>query len=209
MAQIDQIAQATEAGIRALIDGLLETGLCMLDFGQSHPASGGEHQMSHFWELKLLRENRPALLHGLKVGVASIMTARLYEKIRAIDRAEAADRLERARQPDRSQLADRIRSAYGRAADQVIAEQGAWQDMPVDQFEQLKHCIVEQWAAVQSIAARVPAAEQIAAWLGQVGAPTNGAALGFSDEEVAQAVEFGPYLRNRFTILRLAPMLGL
>jgi len=208
-AQVDQIARASETGIRALIDGLIETGLCMLDFGQSHPASGAEHHMSHFWELKLLRENRPALLHGLKVGLASILTAQMYDQVRSIDRAEAAERLRRTRQPDRAQLADRIRSAYGRAADQVIAEQAEFFDLAADQFDQLKHRIVEQWAVVQSIAATVPASGQIAAWLAQVGAPTTSAALGFSDEEVFQAVEFGPYLRNRFTILRLAPLLGL
>jgi glycerol-1-phosphate dehydrogenase [NAD(P)+] len=89
------------------MDGLIETGLCMLDFGQSHPASGAEHHLPHFWELKLLRENRPAILHGLKVGIASIVTTQLYDQVRQIDRTEAADRLAKAQRPDRTRLARR------------------------------------------------------------------------------------------------------
>jgi hypothetical protein len=52
------------------LEGLFETGLCMLDFGQTRPASGSEHHISHFWEMKLLLERRPAILHGAKVEVA-------------------------------------------------------------------------------------------------------------------------------------------
>ncbi len=42
------------------MEGLIEAGFCMLDFGNSNPASGAEHHMSHYWEMKLLREgDRP------------------------------------------------------------------------------------------------------------------------------------------------------
>lgn len=206
--QIEAIACASEEGVRLLMAGLIETGLCMLDFGQSHPASGGEHHMSHFWELKLLRENRPAILHGLKVGIASIETARLYDRVRRLSRDQAANLLAVAQRPDRTRLAPKIRSAYGAAADQVMQEQSAFLDMSATRFDQLKQHIVEQWEAVETIAATVPAPQQIAAWLRQVGAPTDGKDIGLSDEEVALAVEYGPYLRNRFTVIKLSQLLG-
>lgn len=68
----------TEEGIRILMTSLIESGIAMLKFGQSHPASGAEHHLSHFWEMEYLRRGSRALLHGAKVGVACAEISRLY-----------------------------------------------------------------------------------------------------------------------------------
>lgn len=74
----DAIGARTEEGIRALMTALIESGIAMLLFGQSHPASGAEHHLSHYWEMEYLRQGRRALLHGAKVGVACAEIARVY-----------------------------------------------------------------------------------------------------------------------------------
>jgi glycerol-1-phosphate dehydrogenase [NAD(P)+] len=79
---VDAIGHGAPEGISRLLDALLESGYCMLDFGESRPASGAEHHTSHYWEMKLLREGRPAILHGAKVGVATVMVAELYDRVR-------------------------------------------------------------------------------------------------------------------------------
>ncbi|MBT2657187.1 sn-glycerol-1-phosphate dehydrogenase [Bacillus sp. ISL-18] len=76
----DKIAASDEEGIRFLIEALIQSGLAMLLFGQSHPASGGEHHLSHYWEMEFLRQNRPQVLHGVKVGVAVALLAEVYER---------------------------------------------------------------------------------------------------------------------------------
>jgi glycerol-1-phosphate dehydrogenase [NAD(P)+] len=92
-----EISQGLEAGILPLMKGLVESGFCMLDFGNSNPASGAEHHISHFWEMRLLNEHRPAIFHGVKVGVASIITAGWYARVRQISQAEVAELLKDAR----------------------------------------------------------------------------------------------------------------
>lgn len=72
------IGQRSETGIRVLMTALIESGIAMLLFGQSHPASGAEHHLSHYWEMEFLNQGRRALLHGAKVGVASAEISRLY-----------------------------------------------------------------------------------------------------------------------------------
>ena len=74
----EAIGARTEEGIRALMTALIESGIAMLLFGQSHPASGAEHHLSHYWEMEYLRQGRRALLHGAKVGVACAEIARVY-----------------------------------------------------------------------------------------------------------------------------------
>lgn len=79
---VNHIAERSEVGITVLMEALLESGLAMLLFGQSHPASGSEHHMSHFWEMEYIRLGKKQLLHGAKVGVACIEMSKLYHRIR-------------------------------------------------------------------------------------------------------------------------------
>lgn len=80
IAHVDEIGQNSEAGIRILMSSLIESGKAILKFGQSHPASGAEHHLSHYWEMEYLRTGRRALLHGAKVGVACAEISRLYHE---------------------------------------------------------------------------------------------------------------------------------
>lgn len=76
---VDQISKKEEEGIRILMDALIQSGLAMLLFGQSHPASGGEHHLSHYWEMNFIKKGRPQVLHGAKVAVATALIARTYK----------------------------------------------------------------------------------------------------------------------------------
>lgn len=77
-ANADAIASCKLDGIRLLMDALLQSGQAMLQLGHSHPASGSEHHLSHYWELEFLRLGKRPVLHGAKVGVACAIVADLY-----------------------------------------------------------------------------------------------------------------------------------
>jgi glycerol-1-phosphate dehydrogenase [NAD(P)+] len=205
----DAIGQGAPAGISRLLDALLESGYCMLDFGSSRPASGAEHHYSHYWEMKLLREGRPAILHGAKVGVATVLVAGLYDRVRQLSRAQVADLLEATTWPARDEEAARIRAAYGDLADDIIAEHKAFLDLSPVQVETLKHKILDNWEEIQAIAAQVPPASAVANLLRRVGGPTTAAELGFDEEERDLAIANGHYLRDRFTVRKLAKVLGI
>ncbi|WP_307720017.1 glyoxalase superfamily protein [Paenibacillus koleovorans] len=78
---VEEIASGSEQGLRTLMEALIQSGLAMMLFGQSHSASGSEHHLSHYWEMEYLRLGRKQLLHGAKVGVASAEIAWLYRSI--------------------------------------------------------------------------------------------------------------------------------
>src|SRR5206468_7206750 len=63
--------------IRALLDGLLQSGIAMAIAGSSRPASGCEHHASHFWDLLAARGRRRPAPHGLQVGYATHFAMRL------------------------------------------------------------------------------------------------------------------------------------
>lgn len=77
----EDIGNHTELGIRVLTEALIESGLAILLFGQSHCASGAEHHLSHYWEMEYIRTGRRQLLHGAKVGVACAEISALYHEL--------------------------------------------------------------------------------------------------------------------------------
>ena len=206
---VDGIGQGEPQAISRLFDALLESGYCMLDFGESRPASGAEHHTSHYWEMKLLREGRPAILHGAKVGVATVMVAQLYDRVRALSREEVSDLLEAAIWPPRGVEIARIRAAYGDLADGVIADHKAFLDIGLEKVEALKCTILDHWSEIQAIAAQVPPAATVADLLRRAGGPATAAELGFDDGERDLGFDNGHYLRNRFTARKLVRVLGM
>ncbi|MEZ4660506.1 MAG: iron-containing alcohol dehydrogenase [Caldilineaceae bacterium] len=200
---MDQIGSASEQGAEILFNNLVESGYCMLDFGDSRPASGTEHHISHFIEMRLLQQGQKARLHGAKVGVATVRTAQLYDRIKQLAQSEAATLIGQAVQPTAAAEEAAIRAAYGDLADELLREQAPFIHMSAADYSALKEEIVEQWPQIQAIAQQVPAAAEITKWLKAVGAPTTPAELGISDDEFELAYNHGHYLRQRFTIRKL------
>lgn len=204
-----EIRQATPQGISALMEGLVESGICMLLNGNSLPASGAEHHISHYWEMKLLRQNRPAVLHGAKVGVGTLLMAERYQTIRGLSRGEVQSRLDHSSLPERHLELEAIRKSWGPLAGQVETEQRRFLDMTAEDYAQLKDKIYRHWDEIVRIAAGVPPAETVAALLTQVGAPTQASMLGLDQADQAEALGLAHYLRGQFTVSKLGRVLGL
>jgi glycerol-1-phosphate dehydrogenase [NAD(P)+] len=159
--------------------------------------------------MKLLRENRPAILHGAKVGVACILVARYYEHVRQLTRQQVAERLKAAALPDRAQEIQRIKAGYGPIAEQIIAEQAPFLEMSEHSYELLKQKIVDRWTEILEIASTVPTSQELVDLTRKAGGPVNAKMIGLGDDEIALGLEYSHYLRNRFTVLKLSRIIGI
>lgn len=209
MAQVDAVGAADPAGIHSLIDALIEAGLCMLAFGGSQPAGQSEHYISHYLEMKLVREGRRPVLHGAKTGMATVIVARYYQQIGQMSRAEAARRLAASARSDRQTEIERIRHAYGALTDALTVEQAPFLDWSEADYARLQQRILDRWPQVQAIAAEVPSPAALTDLLERAGGTADPRALGLGDEEMALAEVYGHYVRNRFTAMKLSRVLGL
>jgi len=81
--------------------------------------------------------------------------------------------------------------------------------MTAAQHDALRKHIVDRWDEVLRIASTTPPASEIESWLGQTGGATTPEALGLSAEEYEMGLRAGHYYRARFTIKKLAHILGL
>jgi len=205
---VDDIARNTEQGVCTLMQALIDSGLYMLEWGDSRPASGSEHHCSHYWELTLLRTNRKAILHGAKVGYAATLMAKLYETIRGWSRDKVASLLQQSNLPGYDAGAAEIKQAYPLGFEDVIQTQKPFLNLTEAQFNDLKARIVDNWDQIQAIASTVPPSTKIAEILQRAGAPTSWQALGLQEQDVIPAVIYGHNLRNRFTVIKLLRTCG-
>ncbi len=203
------IGRREPAAIAALMRALLDSGSAMARWRNSRPASGSEHHLSHYWETMRLLRGQPALLHGAKVGVGSVLMARAYERLRGMTREQAATRLAATPEPDAEAERATIRAGYGVIADEVMSAQGDLLPLAPERWARLQQDILTQWDAIQAIAADVPAPEEMAGMLRAAGAPVEPAVLGLTAEEVAAGLRYSHYIRDRFTVRRLEAALGL
>jgi len=203
------IQRAHPEGIAKLMDGLVESGVCMQLNGNSRPASGAEHHLAHYWEMKLLRQGRPAILHGAKVGIGTVLIAARYEQLCALSQAEVDKRLLQVELPDWEQDQAEIQRAYGAIAPRIAEEQQRYREMVPADFNAFKNKISQHWEEIRQIATSVPPAQRIIELLEQVNAPSRVRDIGLSAEDEADALRDAQYLRSQFTITRLGNVLGL
>lgn len=78
-ANLDGIGAQDLDAYENLMYGLLLSGLAMQMIGNSRPASGAEHHMSHLWEMATINEPID-YYHGEKVGVGLCLATAVYKK---------------------------------------------------------------------------------------------------------------------------------
>ncbi len=202
------LGRGDQAAAASLMDALIGSGLVMLEQGDSRPASGSEHHIAHVWEMKLIREGRPPVLHGAKVGVASLYAARLWRLVADTPAERAAEWVRGAVAPSVESDERVIREGFGSAAASLIDSRRRFAVWTPDRFGALMENVVAAWSEVRAIAASVPRPEELASWLRACGAPTTPGELGLADD-LDEALRLGPYLRDRLTVARLLTLLGI
>ncbi|HHT27263.1 MAG TPA: sn-glycerol-1-phosphate dehydrogenase [Firmicutes bacterium] len=207
----DQLATDPVAAATTVMQALLVTGHAMICVGNSRPASGAEHHISHYWEMRALAENQPAPYHGAQVGVACVLSAAIYEALLVRESLVEKPFEWAGRQESLSDHIIRqatVNAGYAKdAAAQVLA------DNPRKHVEQATQLSFEQinawWAQCRNILEhRLPSPSMLVAALRRAGAPATPRDLGISPDWVYDAIVYARELRPILTILDVAAMAG-
>ena len=74
-------ASGDEREVRKLCEGLVMSGFAMQAMDSSRPASGTEHQISHYWDMEDLSVGGHPVSHGFKVGIGTLASTAALEFI--------------------------------------------------------------------------------------------------------------------------------
>lgn len=200
------ITRSSPEYIHCVMECLILAGLSMQLCGNSRPASGAEHHLSHFWEMSLV--NQPCgALHGESVGCGTLLVARHYHAA-ASDRAHFAELL--TCRPNLARLFDRsyLAPVFGDITDGILDENLKNRDPLTSSlnFEISREC-AERAADLTS---SLISPERLEMYLKAAGAPTTPAELSLPEYlpkygcPLAElSLKFAPYVRRRITLLKL------
>jgi glycerol-1-phosphate dehydrogenase [NAD(P)+] len=197
-----------EAAVGRLFTGLLMTGLAMQAHRSSRPASGSEHQFSHLWEMH--EATHGAVSHGFKVGLGSLASAALYERVLRRDLA-ALDVAALARAwPSRAELERAVRQSHPNPAiqEKAVEQSLAKHPTPAGLSERL-HLLRERWPALRErLEAQLLPAARLRELLAEAGCPTRPAEIGKSATQLWESYAPARQIRSRYTVFDLAAEAG-
>lgn len=178
--------------IKHLMEWLLLSGAAMTHYGNSTPASQGEHLIAHLMGMAL-GADAPATLHGEEIAVTTLtmhtLQSQLLEGDAPILQWKPAH-------------GDALAQLIGEQAAELALKQYAKKGLDEEGIASLNTRIEAMWEdIVEDIAAVRRPYEQIQEAYAAVGLPQTPGALGWSSETYTKVVKLAPLIRDRFTFL--------
>jgi glycerol-1-phosphate dehydrogenase [NAD(P)+] len=166
--------------------------------GTSTPASGGEHLLSHVFDMTADINNQGHWLHGLQVGLGTIVSAALYEKILSID------------EPALHEMPEDVDTAYWQD-ERLIRSVKEQYTLKTDAIKAAKQKIVQPKiykqlkARLQSVVKPPLFVKDLLHRAGAAGSITD---LNISREQIKEAMLHTHEIRKRFSVVDLAWLTG-
>lgn len=185
-----------------IMEGLVLTGVAMSLYGNSRPASGCEHHMSHYWEMMFEQAGQKPVPHGTQVGVGTVLVLKLVEALKAADVDFDAARAA-ARAYDVQAWEAHIRAAYGPAADGVIAMEAKAQKNETQARLIRIDAMEAHWDEIRELLDALPASSEVMELLRSLDSPCLPGQIGVDQAMLKNTLLYGKEVRTRYTILQM------
>lgn len=192
LSSIDGIMSGSSEAYEKLTYGLLLSGLAMQMMGNSRPASGAEHHVSHLIEM-----SPPPLglssdaLHGEKVGVGTLLAIREYKRLAAAGSPSFADY-----SPFSGEL---IRSVFGDSmAEEILGENK--NDCALGITGRL---VSEKWEDIRAVIDELPSPMELGDIYSRFKIKAGLSDIGVSEEARYALLTYSYLVRNRLTLMRI------
>ncbi|OIO01813.1 hypothetical protein COY52_00560 [Candidatus Desantisbacteria bacterium CG_4_10_14_0_8_um_filter_48_22] len=193
------------AAIKGLFEALNLAGVSMVIAGSSAPASGGEHLISHFLDMSNSSKGKDMNLHGRQVGVTTVLSAKLYEKLLKLDTdLRRLPQLKKHYAGDR-QTKKEFMSRYGKKMAGEVYREFMTKYLPPDKKEKELLFILKNWGKIKDMIRKnlVPS-KVLEKTLRRSGAPVSFTKLAITRAVFRSAILHAREIRGRYTVLDLA-----
>jgi glycerol-1-phosphate dehydrogenase [NAD(P)+] len=205
---IEGMKKREDTAIQNLMEALVVTGIAMSFVGNSRPASGSEHHLAHYWEMMFLFEHKKAVLHGTKVGIATIVTAKLSELLAKTD-IDFDEAIAKANSFSQTQWQESVEQLYLKAAQEIIHINEQEQRNSITKRVARIHIIQQHIDEITDMIQHVPSAREIKALLKNAGGASHPSEVGIDEHHVMNGILMAKEVRTRYTILNFLSDLGL
>lgn len=192
---IKEIYMGNEKSYEVLMYGLILSGIAMQMVGNSRPASGSEHHISHLWEMHVINPKIDAL-HGEKVGVALGLVCDTYKKIMKIE--DIKKYIHMYNGIPHEELKKEFKHLY-----QSIIEENT-----PDILEDIElYTLEKHFEQIQKLIEKLPSGDEIRKLLTTAGAKTRLDEIGLDATILEKSIKLSPFVRRRLTLMRILQLL--
>ncbi|MBQ9162075.1 MAG: sn-glycerol-1-phosphate dehydrogenase [Clostridia bacterium] len=188
----DGLNRRDSKSIEALMVALVAVGILMAYVGNSRPASGSEHHLSHYFEIVGIVRGEEYFPHGIDVCYSAIETAKLRERLLEIEDINAF-----STHFDREKYEQNIRRIYGSVADEVLALQDrlGWYD--VDRVAVYR----QKWSDIRAILADCPSSAYMLELTQKIGMSYDDFTALYGEKKISDAHLYAKDLKDRYSVL--------
>ena len=192
---LDKIKTGSPEACEKLMYALILSGLAMQMIGNSRPASGAEHHVSHLWEMEIINDYLDAL-HGEKVSIGLILCMEYYEKIRKAIEDRTCEVVD-----GREYEMELLQESFGTKGklEEALAENNPnlMENLDLDRLKSMLPRIAEELR-------KMPSCEYMQKILSDTGCITKMEELSLEENKKEITLKLCPYVRRRLTLLRIA-----
>lgn len=200
MDAVPGIISGEDSAFEKVTYALIMSGVAMQMIGNSRPASGAEHHISHMIETgpAAFAVKFPAL-HGEKTGVGSVYVSREYKRLAEIEEITPYLR-DYTAFPE-----EKIRSFFGADLAEAILEENRNDCLSAVTKDKL----AEKWPEIRKIISDLKEPEYFIEILEKLGAKRTLEDIGVAEEQLSELLIYSPIIRNRLTLMRMKRMIDI
>ena len=197
-----------ETAVEAVFNGLVVAGAAMSLAGASRPASGVEHYFSHVWDMRATSLGTAASTHGIQCAIATLIAARLYEKILTVN-PDCETAIKHTKAFSYPEWAEALREFIGEGAEAMIALEAKEGKYSVEKHATRIERIIDKWNELTEIVKNeIPSSEEIERILDSIGCPKSPAEIGIDNAIIPMTFKATKDIRDKYVLSRLAFDLG-
>lgn len=208
----DSVAQGDVEATGKLADGLIMSGFAMQAISSSRPASGTEHQFSHFWDMEGLCYGGRHVSHGFKVAIGTLVSTAALEFLLSKDLSKLDVDKCVGEWPSWEEMEKKIRLIFdgkpGHLSRALTESRAKYTDR--EGIRAQLEAVKGQWPELrEKIRSQIMPLGEVRDCLRRVGAPYESEMIGVSREKLRSTFRCIPYMRSRFTSVDLLQRAGL
>ena len=209
MAVADRIPQRDPDAIQAIVEGLVLAGVDMAYAEMSRPASGLEHYFSHMWEMMALERGVPYDLHGIQVGVGTVLTMKIYQTILSEVTPDPAVAQAHMDAFDGREWENNVRRIFGKTGEQIVAIEAKFRKNDPEGHARRFERIRAHWDEIVAIIREeLPDFDSLYRTMQKTGMPMMPADLNISRQDVIDAFVGSREIRDKYIASSLLWDLG-
>lgn len=205
----NRLQSRNHEAIEAIMEGLVLSGVAMSFADTSRPASGMEHYFSHMWEMMAAERHTHADLHGIQVGIGTLLTLKLYDWIKIV-KPDQQKALAKVADFDQTEWANMVNRIFGSAAPEIFAlEEKVHKNDPQKHAARLER-LVKGWENILCfIKEELPETVQMESLMKDLGMPMVPEDIAINEADSKDAFTGAREIRDKYLSCTMLWDLGL